>query len=182
MDFKELVMKVHAQKGCPLPLVLPREGQSLYAEPVLLCFDPGHTTGWAVYVGYELVDSGEIDTSDMETAPHTIRDLMDTWKPSVLLLEDYRVYKWRAKHHVGSEMLTTRVIGCIETFSVIYFINHLYKQPAHTAKGFCDDAKLKEWGFYKKGERHARDAIRHGAYFLLFGPIQKKDKSRSTVG
>ena len=29
--------------------------------------------------------------------------------------------------------------------------------------------KLKKWNMYRKGERHARDAIRHGAHFLLFG-------------
>ena len=173
MDFVDLVKAVHAQRG--VPPVLER-------ERTLLCFDPGHTTGWAVYVGYELKAYGQIDTSDMDVAPLTIRELIDTWQPSVILLEDYRVYKWRAKHHIGSEMLTTRVIGCIETFSVVYFINHLYKQPAHTAKGFCGDAKLKEWGFYQKGMKHANDAIRHGTYFLLFGPVQRKDKSRSTVG
>jgi hypothetical protein len=39
---------------------------------------------------------------------------------------------------------------------------------AHQAKGFVTDEKLKAWGFYQKGVRHARDSIRHACYFLLF--------------
>jgi hypothetical protein len=39
---------------------------------------------------------------------------------------------------------------------------------ASQAKAFVTDQKLKEWGFWKEGMRHSRDAIRHGLYFLLF--------------
>lgn len=42
-------------------------------------------------------------------------------------------------------------------------------QGAGIVKTFCNDEKLKGWGFWKVGERHARDAIRHGAYFLIAG-------------
>ena len=43
-----------------------------------------------------------------------------------------------------------------------------HKQMASTAKTFATDKKLREWGFWERGMRHARDAIRHGCYFLLF--------------
>lgn len=42
------------------------------------------------------------------------------------------------------------------------------KQMAVTAKNFCTDDKLKQWGFWQAGQKHARDSIRHGCYFLLF--------------
>lgn len=177
MDFNELAQKVHQSRGTTMPV-----------GKAVLCFDPGHTTGWAMFLPvdgvYGLHCSGEIDTDDMEKAPDAIGDLIDTFSPHIVVIEDYRVYKWRAKHHAGSTLLTARVIGCIETLAYIEPVEHIYKQPAHIAKGFCDDAKLREWGFYVEGEKHARDAIRHGCYFLLFGAIKRKDRQQvgPTVG
>ena len=153
-------------------------------QGVLMSFDPGHTTGWSVFVQYELAETGEIDTSDIPLAVVGVNNLIEEYNPHVIVLEDYRVYRWRQKHHVGSELLTTRVIGCIETLSTQYSIP-VFKQPAHIAKGFCNDKKLKEWGFWQKGQKHARDAIRHACYFLIFGGIKKSDAGKykhQTVG
>lgn len=172
MDFKELAERIHQEKGL-----------SHYEDTSsLLAFDPGHTTGWAMFDYYRLWEAGQLDTDSIEKATHAIGALFDEMQPRVVVMEDYRVYKWRAQHHIGSEMLTTRVIGCIETIAVQRFIGMIAKQPANVAKGFCTDAKLREWGFYKEGEKHARDAIRHGAYYILFGPIRKTDKAQVTVG
>ncbi len=148
----------------------------------ILAFDPGHTTGFAVFEDQKILDCGEIDTTDMENAVLNVTDIFEPWKPDVVVIEDYRIYKWRAKHHVGSPMLTTRVIGCIETIAIQRGIYKIYKQPAHIAKGFCTDPKLKDWGFFLKGKKHANDAIRHGAYYLLFGPIQSKDRKGRSAG
>lgn len=146
----------------------------------ILALDPGHTTGWALFEGCDLEASGQLDTSDIAKAVKAFEFLMDD-NPDVVVLEDYRIYKWRQKQHVGSDMLTTRVIGCIETVAIQHFVNTIIKQPAHVAKGFCTDAKLKDWGYYHTGQRHARDAIRHGCYFILFGAVQKKDRNINTT-
>ncbi len=148
----------------------------------VLALDPGHTTGYAVFEDYELLEAGEIDTSSMESAVKEIDLLIGLWAPHTVVMEDYRIYKWRAKHHIGSDMLTTRVIGCIETICIQESVHNIFKQPAHIAKGFCTNAKLKEWGFYQSGDKHASDAVRHGCYYILFGPLQKKDKQGRTVG
>lgn len=159
-----------------------RKLPGIYPSQITLCFDPGHTTGWAVFRQFELAESGEIDTDDITKATHEIELLISEHDPETIVIEDYRVYRHRAKHHAGSDMLTTRVIGCIETLAIMCHISHIVKQPAHIAKGFCTDKKLREWEMYKKGEKHARDAIRHGCYFLLFGAIKKADRARMTVG
>lgn len=151
-------------------------------DSLVLAFDPGHTTGYAVFKGMELVECGEIDTSDIENAALNVSALFDLFVADAVVIEDYRVYRWRAKHHVGSQMLTTRVIGCIETLCIQQGIFNIIKQPAHTTKAFCTDKKLREWGFYQKAKKHANDAVRHGAYFLLFGPIKHKDRTGGTVG
>jgi hypothetical protein len=148
----------------------------------VLAFDPGHTTGYAYFEGDKLEECGEIDTSNMQSAVKEIDLIIGAHSPEVIVMEDYRIYKWRAKHHAGSEVLTIQVIGAIQTIAIQESIYDIIKQPAHTAKGFCTDGKLREWGFYQTGNKHANDAVRHGTYYILFGPIQKKDKDRSTVG
>ncbi len=165
MDFKELSKGI----GHEDPLAL-------------LVFDPGHTTGWAFFEEMELKFCGEVNTEDIETAVRTLSDLFELYVPYRVVIEDYRVYRWRAKHHIGSQMMTTRVIGCIETLCIQQGIYEITKQPAHIAKGFCTDKKLKDWGFYQKAQKHANDAIRHGCYYLLFGPIKHKDRQGSIVG
>ncbi len=166
MDFTELANKMgHANNG------------------IILAFDPGHTTGYAVFESMQLADHGQIDTDDMEKATKNIGELITLWDHAdAVVVENYRVYKWRAKHHAGSELLTARIIGCIETLCYQRGQFNLIKQPAHIAKGFCTDPKLREWGFFTKGEKHANDAIRHGAYFLIFGPINRKEQTGVTVG
>jgi len=41
---------------------------------------------------------------------------------------------------------------------------------AGLAKTFANDDKLEAWGFWRKGQKHARDAIRHGIYFYCTPP------------
>lgn len=153
-------------------------------DTTILCFDPGHTTGFAIFQGLDLIESGELVTKPIDAAVRNVERMFNHCEPDIVVMEDYRVYKWKTEHHGGSELLTTRVIGCIETFCVLNFVSNVIKQPAHIGKGFATDKRLREWGFYKKGERHARDAIRHGCYFLLFGAIRQSEayKLRNTVG
>jgi hypothetical protein len=173
VDFKELVDSVRVAKGTD---------PNRLKDQHVLCFDPGHTTGWAVFYNNELLESGEIQTKSQIDVLTNADPLYGRYKPTVVVMEDYRVYKWRKDHHVGSEMLTTQVIGGLELLAVQNWIYHIIKQPAQVAKGFCTDKKLKDWGFWQSGERHARDAIRHGCYYILFGSVQKKDKGGSVVG
>lgn len=151
-------------------------------EKSILSFDPGHTTGWAHFFDFELMATGQADTTDIDNTYRNVNKLFHQFKPHIVVIEDYRVYKWRAKHHVGSEMMTTRVIGALELLAIQNSVPLIVKQPAHVAKGFCKDKKLREWGFYDVNGRHARDAVRHGCYYILFGAVQKKGKSKGSVG
>ena len=54
----------------------------------------------------------------------------------------------------------------IDTIPIAY-------QMAFQGKGFATDARLKEWGFWKEGMKHSRDAIRHGIYYLLVTNLKK---------
>ncbi len=132
---------------------------------MLLSFDPGETTGFARF------ERGRLTWSE-QLATHTVHDgtpILDTLigPECKVVVENYQVYKWRAKEHVGDTLHTPRLIGCIETLCSLQGIRPT-KQMAQNAKQFVTDEKLKHWGFYVKGKPHERDAIRHGIFYLLF--------------
>lgn len=149
-------------------LLKKRRGASFEAPERLLCLDPGETTGWAVFERGELTASGQARTIE---GWEVIHDLFVDIKPTAVIYENYRVYAHKLERHSNSEVYTLRLVGVIEFICEMLFGIPHYNQMAQQAKGFVSDEKLKSWGFYKKGHRHARDAMRHGIYFLLFDKV-----------
>lgn len=135
----------------------------------LLCLDPGKTTGWCLFVNGVLQSWGQVENcyDDNNINISGMMDLFQAVKPTYICYEDYRVYSHKLDRHSYSPVMTVRLIGMVETYCQM---NHIktHKQMASTAKTFCTDDKMKSWGFWQEGMRHARDAIRHGCYFLLF--------------
>lgn len=148
-----------------LDLLYKRRGADFKAPKRLLCLDPGETTGWAVFEEGKLTAAGQARTID---GWEVIHQLFVDIKPTMVIFENYRVYAHKLERHSNSEVYTLRLVGVIEFISEMLFAIPHYNQMAQQAKGFTNDDKLKAWGFYSKGQRHSRDAIRHGCYFLLF--------------
>lgn len=138
----------------------------------VLALDPGETTGWALFQSSQddvlLSKAGQLKTWGMPNCVRNMTDLIKEMKPTIVVHEVYSVYEWKSQDHSWSEVPTIHVIGCIETLCIQQNILFL-SQTAQIAKNFCTDDKLKSWNYYIKGERHSRDAIRHGCYFLAFG-------------
>src|SRR5690606_3703191 len=162
-----------------------KPGESPYVG-TLLSIDPGHTTGWCVFEGVHLKDCGQLNTDVIDA--QTLKELnllFDRFPLTECVFEDYRVYKWRLEQHSFSDLHTPKLIGAIQTVCLLRGIEY-HKQPASVAKQFVTDDKLKEWGFWKAGQRHARDAIRHACYFITFGRKEewpkRPRKSGKTVG
>lgn len=135
----------------------------------ILALDPGETTGWATFVDGELQKSGEVGQND---SLMDVMRLIDREQPTTIVVEAYRIYSWKADTHSWSDLFTPRLIGAIELKCIQNKIP-MYTEMAQGAKNFCTNKKLKSWGYYKKGARHARDAIRHGCYWLVFGKKEK---------
>lgn len=140
----------------------------------VLALDPGETTGWCVFESldgkhFKLEAQGQIKTWPMTEAVANITDLLARGEIDYVVHELYAVYEWKSSDHSWSQIPTVRVIGCIETLCIQQNIPYS-SQTAQIAKNFCTDDKLKNWNFYIKGQRHARDAIRHGCYYLMFRP------------
>ena len=150
---------------------LEAEGSSTVPmDAVILSLDPGETTGCAIFQGTELMVSGELITKDLAKAYVDILALIELHDVAEVVIEDYRVYGWKTKQHAWSELHTPKLVGVVEVLCALQLLP-LKKQPAHVAKHFATDKKLKDWNMYKTGEPHARDAIRHGCYYILFGRL-----------
>lgn len=149
---------------------------------VLLCLDPGQTTGWAVFSGGDLEDCGQLDTQDPVAFFMEVTALVESYLPGQILFEEYRVRGNKFSEHVGSEVVTIQNIGALKVIAFEQGLPTPAQQGAGLAKGFGTDSKLKMWGLYNTGHRHANDAIRHGVYYLLFTYGRSKPKHRSTGG
>lgn len=137
----------------------------------IIGLDPGETTGYAVLDSFTLMKTGQLDTKDVPRAYDSLSDLFDQWvvPPTTrVAAEDYRIYSWKAQSHSWSEVHTIKVVGIIQLLAHAFNIPHELR-TAQIAKAFITDSKLRDWGFYREGEKHARDAIRHAAYDCLFG-------------
>jgi hypothetical protein len=147
-------------------LLHKRRGEDFIPPKRLLALDPGHTTGWAVFEHGKLTACGQSETEQKGWAE--IDRLFNDIDPTMVIYENYRVYQHKLARHSNSEVYTLRLVGVIEYLCDVKHRIPRYNQMASQAKGFVTDEKLKHWGFYRVGLRHARDAIRHGCYFLLF--------------
>lgn len=147
-------------------LKITRRNEPNWVPPkVLLALDPGETTGWAVFSEGHLVEEGQADTKTEMCGG--IYHLLEAVQPTQIICEDYRVYAHKTDSHAWNALHTPQLIGATKMWCFINEVNIAF-QMAATAKPFCTPQKLKEWGFWKEGMRHADDAIKHGAYFLLF--------------
>jgi hypothetical protein len=139
----------------------------------VLCLDPGETTGWALFEKGLLRECGQWQTSQPAILADEISNLNARHfahgkaNLDLIVYEEYRVRGNKFKEHVGSEVVTIQHIGAIKVVASELDIP-LVKQTAGMAKGFAIDSKLRRWGLYQTGQRHANDAIRHGCYYLLF--------------
>lgn len=141
----------------------------------LIALDPGQTTGYSVWeyqptdIATRLtqIEAGQLNTWPMENAVKSLDLLFVKHNPNLIIHESYHIYAWKTDDHTHSSVPTLRVIGCIETLCIQRNIPLDY-QSAQVAKNFVADKKLNDWGLWIKGQRHARDSIRHAIYYLMF--------------
>lgn len=165
LSFKELYSGYSKQRD--------RDHESII-ESGILCLDPGETTGWAYFVGTDLIDCGQVDSP--VNSYNAYLCLLQSWYYHkgyrTMIIEDYRVYANKVQQHTHSDLWVPKLIGAACGSAIRNDVN-IVTQMAAQAKGFCSNDKLKAWGFYTPGKRHAMDAIRHGAHWLLFSDKTK---------
>lgn len=130
----------------------------------MLCLDPGGTIGYAIFRHGELERAGQWPVAVIRD----IEKLIDAVGPvDHIIMESYRIYPWMLERHSFSDVPTLRYIGALQMLASQRRIP-VTLQAAAVAKEFATDGKLRAWGLYQRGKKHANDAIRHGVHFLLF--------------
>ncbi len=163
-----------------------RQGKSdprIWDEYVIVGIDPGETTGF----GYRMHWSDELNkihlsqlaTKTVEEGWHAIDAAWPKtkWK-TICLIEDYKVYSWKADDHSWANLHTAQFIGALRIYCMQKGIPVVFQMAAE-AKTFVTDDMLKHWGVYEAGMKHARDAERHILRYLMFGKVPLDTKKPS---
>ena len=127
----------------------------------VLVFDPGDHNGWCLMESnpIELVVSGELPDW------HGVLELIEEYKPSIIVFESFQLYAWKAQSLSWNTFLPVEVIGVIKYLAEERGIPCISQGPAE--RKFFTDEKLKELGMWEKS-KHARDAVRHGMLFVRY--------------
>lgn len=148
----------------------------------MLCLDPGETTGWSLFLNGTKNQEGQVRTilnegSKLVVDWESLETLVHKTQPTYIVCEDYRIYQHKLDQHTFSSVATLRLIGGIDYTAYKLGIPIAYHM-AIEHKGFCDDKKLKMWGYWAIGLKHSRDSIRLGCYHLLFhkGEFDNEEK------
>jgi hypothetical protein len=146
---------------------LLRKTRGFIPKGKILGIDPGETTGVAVFLDSSFVSCDQLKTKEMPLAADTMSRYIMNQRPDIIVMEAYRIYNWKTRSHANSDVHTLRLIGAIQYIAYLDGIPVVF-QGAGEGKGFCTNEKLEEWGFYSAAKRHAMDATRHIAHYLLF--------------
>lgn len=143
----------------------------------LITLDPGETTGYCVMHDFQVVQAGQLITSDLDLGYDALSNLFHVYQGKEegvrVVCEDYRVYSWKSKQHEWAGLHTPKLIGMIHCLAIQYGFPAKYVMAVE-AKTFVTDEKLKDWGLWIPNQRHARDAIRHAVLYTIFGESDGK--------
>jgi hypothetical protein len=158
-------------------------GSKPYLGPVI-GVDPGETTGFALINNAKLVKWDQIETDTPLKAWYNLGKIFEETKHQFpegvdVACEDYRIYSWKSKDHSWSAVHTIKVVGYVQILAHTHGFN-LKMRMAQQAKAFMSDKRLEEWGLYQEGQRHARDAIKHAAFHVLFSTLHPIKGQKAT--
>lgn len=124
----------------------------------IMAFDPGGTTGIAVFFANRFMNAGQLGPH-----PHHV-DLyneLEQLQPEVVICE-----RFVHRTTIGVDVTALEYIGVITLWCEQNKV-HLRMQTPSAAKAFWTDDKLKHLGLWRKGQRHAVDAIRHALTYIM---------------
>lgn len=154
----------------------------------VLAFDPGGSTGWALfwfpernlYTG-DILDDLEFDNGEIygedDVQCRQIRPMLAR-HDGPLILEDFVLRQFRQDRDLLSpvrmisriellnESRIPRAVTKVEELNDAHYQLPLFKQQPAMAKGTATDARMRSWGLWTPGKPHANDATRHCITFI----------------
>ena len=145
-----------------------------------LAYDPGKTTGWAMFDDAgESVQYGQLSLDELVTHVDSMTTRSLTEDPLVaIIVEEFKLFGHKAKHQVGSQMEASQAIGILRVLANNTGAEFVLQPP--TIKAMA----VKWTQLSPKGLAHAKthwiDAFNHGAYYLIKRGIRKTELERSS--
>lgn len=134
-----------------------------------ISLDPGGTTGWALWRGADLVESGQIECGHTHEVQFLgcaeIVKIMRGNAIEFVLYEDFLLrgqVKSTAREGLSPVHVTAMLYGMVPL--ALPWSVRWEKQLASVAKPVMGDDRLRTKGLYVRGP-HARDAVRHGVVY-----------------
>ena len=132
-----------------------------------LAFDPGKTTGWALFDGMgQVLKTGQANLDELI-------DLTEEWAKmpiGTIIYESFVLFRHKARQQTGSKMEASQAIGIIKTLARKTDATLVEQDP--TIKSLAQKwTQLKPIGDH--AQSHWVDAFNHGAYWLIRQGIRK---------
>lgn len=132
-----------------------------------LAFDPGETTGWALFN-----DDGSINGWGQLTEEQ-LQYKLDLWEHEpidVVICEGFIIFRHKARKFAGNRMVTIQIIGMIKRFA--------HKICAKYVEQDADILPMAQMKTQVKmpsnhAESHKVSAFNHGAWYLIQQGIRK---------
>ena len=140
------------------------------SEKRVLSFDPGGSTGWALYeesgaLPYAGLKRWAFGTLGPEPHHKALWDLMHGIAPTLVIWEEFIYQRRELDRGVSLELISRNYIGIMELYCELRAVNGYESRLAY--KKFWDDTKLGKVNLYSQ-TKHSRDATRHLLYYLTF--------------
>lgn len=136
---------------------------------ILVSFDPGKTTGVAVFVDGAVTEFFDVKIEDM---PFWFRQLEVDYKdkPVTIVYENFKLFKWKSQQQSGSTMEASQVIGQIKAAAAFNKWD-IYDQSPQIKPIAQKWSKAVPPSNHKLS--HSIDAYNHGYYWLVSKGMKK---------
>jgi hypothetical protein len=150
---------------------------------VVMCMgvDPGVTTGWAIsgllklnmaqLGSHEMVKRGMVAVGQVVSKRSVMRSEIEASSEllriavahgvEIIIMEDFRLFPDEAHNPDPAGIAPVRIYSMMEALAWErgLMIDFVYQMPGE--KTIITDERLKRWGLWVRGARHARDAVKH---------------------
>ena len=130
----------------------------------MLAFDPGGTTGVAVFAYYP---NDKLTLISHHQIPGGLSGFLAWWhdqSEAIFMWDEIVCESFILRPGVhGADITPAYVIGAIKAMNAN---SRPFIEQQPSMKMLCSDETLKKFGMYQKGKPHANDAIRHGIISL----------------
>lgn len=131
----------------------------------ILAYDPGKTTGWAQFTDEPFTfKSGEVSFQEIGEQLDRLGGADLPIGKTAVVVENFTVTRATSMNHQAPWSL--EVIGLLRYFALRNDLPFILQRPSNV-KGLITDEVLRKAGVWDKGHPHARDALRHGLYYLM---------------